>query len=204
MKTKILITWTSSWIWKYFSQVNNKKYEIIWISRNKSNIDNICEYLWDINNEDFLLDVSRKIDNIDYLILNAWVWYFDNFSNLSIKQHKEIINTNLLSNIILTSLLKDKINKWIIFMWSHSSKKSQKNWSSYMASKFWLRWFAMWLKNDLKLKIHIINPKIVKTNFHKSSKIDILWKFEETNIQDIINLIDNIISQKEKRFEIDL
>ena len=60
------------------------------------------------------------------------------------------------------------------------------------------------LKNEIKQNIHIINPKVVKTNFHKNSKIEIQWKFEETNLEDILQVINEIIQWKEKRFEIDL
>lgn len=200
---KILITWTSSWIWHYLAEKLKKDNEIIWISRNTSNLD-ICEFLWDINDEIFLKESHGKIKEIDYLILNAWIWYFDKFENISLNEHKEIINTNLISPIILTSIFLDKIKSWIIFIWSVSSKKSSKFWASYSASKFWLRGFAMNLKNELKLNIYIINPKIVKTNFHKYSKIEIVWKFEETKIEEILINIEKIISWEEKRFEIDL
>lgn len=200
---KILITWTSSWIWHYLAKNLANNNEIYWISRKKSNLE-INEFLWDINNDIFLNDLYKKIPEIDYLILNAWVWYFDKFENISINEHKEIINTNLLSPIIFTSLFLNKIKSWIIFIWSISSKKSWKFWSSYSASKFWLRGFAMNLKNELKLDIHIINPKVVSTNFHNKSKIEIVWKFPETKIENILITIKNIINWIEKKFEIDL
>lgn len=199
----ILITGTSSWIWKYLAQNLSEEHTLYWISRNKSWLD-IKEFLWDINNEDFLQETVKKIQEIDYLILNAWVWYFDNFEKISVNDHKKILNTNLLSPIILTHLFLDKIKSWIIFIWSISSKKSGKFWASYSASKFWLRGFAMNLKNELKLDIHIINPKVVKTNFHKNSKIEIQWKYDETKIEDILEIVTNIIKKTEKRFEIDL
>jgi short-subunit dehydrogenase len=101
--------------------------------------------------------------------------------------------------------LLPKIKKWIIFIWSISSKKSWSLWASYAASKFWLRWFAMQLKNEVKwIKISIINPKIVKTNFHKNSKIEIVWKYKETSLDEILKVVKKIFSSEEKRFEIDL
>gem|GEM_PF-5488202 len=30
------------------------------------------------------------------------------------------------------------------------------------------------IKNEFKQAVHIINPKVVKTNFHQNSKIEIL------------------------------
>lgn len=200
---KILITWTSSGIWKNLGQELWKDYTIYGVSRKSSGLE-IEEFLWDINNEAFLSETYKKVPEIDWLILNAWVWYFDHFENISLKEHKEIIQTNLLANIIFTHIFSKKITSGIIFIWSISSKKSGKFWASYAASKFWLRGFAMNLKNEFKQAIHIINPKIVKTNFHKNSKIEIQWKFQQTPIIDIIKTIEDIITGKEKRFEIDL
>lgn len=199
----IFITGTSSWIWKFVAQNMQEVHTIYGISRNSSNLD-IQEFLWNINDETFLSEIYKKVPEIDWLILNAWVWYFDIFKNISLEEHKEIIQTNLLSPIIFTSIFLDKLKSWIIFIGSISSKKSGKYGASYSASKFWLRGFAMNLKNEIKQNIHIINPKVVKTNFHKNSKIEIQWKFEETNLEDILQVINEIIQWKEKRFEIDL
>jgi len=201
---KILITWTTSWIWNFLAKNLKNDFEIIWVWRSENNINWINYFSWDINDEDFLMQLTKNIKEVDYLILNAWVWYFDEFKNISLQEHKEILNTNLISPIILTSMFLDKIKSWIIFIWSISSKKSGKFGASYSASKFWLRWFAMNLKNELKLNIHIINPKIIKTNFHNKSKIKIIWVFPETKIEDVLITIKNIINWTEKRFEIDL
>ncbi len=199
----IFITGTSSGIWKFVAQNMQEIHTLYGISRHSSNLE-IQEFLWNMNDETFLSEIYKKVSEIDWLILNAWVWYFDTFKNISWEEHKEIIQTNLLSPIIFTSIFLDKIKSWIIFIWSISSKKSGKYGASYSASKFWLRGFAMNLKNEIKQNIHIINPKVVKTNFHKNSKIEIQWKFEETNIEEILHIINEIIEWKEKRFEIDL
>lgn len=201
--SKILITWTTSWIWNYLWNLLKEKYQIIWLSKSENNIEWI-DFL-KINLENIEEINELKIENIDYLILNAWIWFFDKFENISLENHIKTINTNLIWNISLIHKLFNKINIWIIFIWSLSSKKSQKLWTSYCASKFWLRWFAMSLKNENNWKkIFFINPKIVKSNLHKNSKIEIFWKFSETPIQEIWNCIENILEKKETRFEIDL
>lgn len=206
--TSLLITWITSWIWLYISEKLSENNKIIWIWRKELlGQENIDYVKWDIRDLKFLTDISNKIESIDYLVINAWVWYFDKFENISIEENKEIIETNLLSPILLINILlsANKINKWIIFIWSVVWKKSMKYWASYAASKFWLRGFAMQLKNELKwIKTHIINPKIVNTNFHKNSKVDIHWKYQETSLESIYEVIDNIITWKEKMFEIDL
>ncbi|MGE4443402.1 MAG: SDR family NAD(P)-dependent oxidoreductase [Candidatus Altimarinota bacterium] len=199
----IFITGTSSGIGKFVAQNMQEIHTIYGISRNSSNLK-IQEFLGNINDETFLSEIYKKVPEIDWLILNAGVGYFDTFKNISLEEHKEIIQTNLLSPIIFTSIFLDKIKSGIIFIGSISSKKSGKYGASYSASKFGLRGFAMNLKNEIKQNIHIINPKVVKTNFHKNSKIEIQGKFEETNLEDILQVINEIIQGKEKRFEIDL
>lgn len=206
MKT-ILITWTTSWIWNYLATNLKSENKIIWVGRSENNIENIDFISWDLKDLSFLHKINDNIDEIDYLILNAGIGYFDNFKNISIEENKNLLETNLISPILLTSLLlkENKIKSGIIFIWSIAGKKSAKNWASYAASKFWLRGFAMQLKNEIKwIKVHIINPKIVKTNFHKNSKIEIVWKYEETKIEDIYSSISEIINWNETRFEIDL
>jgi short-subunit dehydrogenase len=143
---------------------------------------------------------------MDYIIINAGVGYFWEFKNITENQHQEILETNLLSPIcFLHKLLKQKkIKTWIIFIGSIASKKSMKFWASYMASKFWLRGFAMWLKNDYKeLQIQIINPSIVKTDFHKKSTFN-MSNYRENSLDSILKIVENIIIWKEKRFEVDV
>ncbi|MDR1987809.1 MAG: hypothetical protein LBQ24_03470 [Candidatus Peribacteria bacterium] len=61
------------------------------------------------------------------------------------------------------------------------------------------------MKNEWKdKKIYFLNPKILKTDFHSDTKIEL--KFEEkqyTKMEDILQVVQNILSGNEKRFEID-
>jgi short-subunit dehydrogenase len=202
---KVLITGVSSGIGKYLSDAFCKDFDIIWVSRSSISspeITYISGDLWDIW---FLQDFAKNISDLDYLVLNAWVWYFDHFEKIWLSEHQEQIQTNLLSPILLTSLLIWKIKKWIIFIGSVSSKKSGKFWASYSASKFGLRGFAMNLKNEYpKLQIHFLNPKIIDTWFHKNSKVEIVGKYQATSLESVWEVMQNIFEKKEKRFEIDL
>lgn len=204
---KICITGVSSGIWNYITEALKNIYDITWISRGENNFEDIHYYRWDITDEFFLQEFISSSNNYDYIIINAGIWFFDTFVNISPEDHTKIIQTNLLSPILMIHglLEKKKINKWIIFIGSVVWKKSMKFWASYGASKFGLRWFAMQLKNELKwIKIHIINPGIVNTNFHKNSKIEIHGKYKQTPLESILKTIKQIISWEEKRFEIDL
>lgn len=205
---KILITWASKWIWKYLSKNLKNKFEIYSISRTKT-----CEK----NNFNFDLCDFEKYDDFvlnlwdikfDMIILNAWVWYFWDFFDSLENEYTNIINTNLTANILLLYKLKNHFNTWIkiVFIWSIAWKKFMKYWAVYQASKFGLRWFAWSLKNEFKIwKIHIINPKIVDTDFHNNSKIKLNFtKDMYTEKKDILEVILNILENKENRFEIDL
>lgn len=216
MSNNILITWTSSWIWNYLALNLTPIFNIIWTWRSENRIKWINYIKWDLNKLETLENIVKSWIIFDYVVINAWVWYFDEFLNIWIEKHKETIETNLLSPVLLCyKLIENKqINKWIIFMWSIAWKKSFKFGSSYSASKFWLRWFAMQLKNEfIRLQISIINPSIVEKIDEEEKNSDSItlknnyktfWNYKKTKLEDILIIIKNIISWVEKRFEIDL
>lgn len=202
MKKNILITWTSRWLWKFLKENLEKEYEVISISRQNSSIN------FDLTDFSKYDEILKKIGDkkIWTIILNAWIWYFWEFENW--KNYEEILKLNLLSPILfLQKILKNLEEKAnVIFIWSIIWKKFMKWASVYQASKFWLRWFAWWLKNELKWKkIFIINPKILETDFHKNSEIFIPNDKEKiTSLESILEVVKNILEKKENRFEIDL
>lgn len=202
---KLLITGTNRGIGAYLTNHLQKNHEIIGISQNANTNTSIHFFQCDITNDAQMDGILQNIENIDYMILNAWIGFFDRFENISLEDHIKVIETNLIANIKLCYKLLKKIEKGIIFIGSISSKKSAGYGASYAASKFWLRGFAMQLKNECKgKKIFLINPKIVATEFHRQSSIDIQGKYPHTDIDDILQTVENILQKKETRFEIDL
>lgn len=208
MKKNILITWTSKWIWKYLSEKLEKNFNIFWISREKSQNTNINFNLTNFELfDDFCEKLEKENTKFDTIILNAGVWYFWNYEDISPEKYKEIINLNLLSPILFLQKLFPFLEKKakIIFIWSISGKKFLKSGAVYQASKFGLRWFAWALKNEFKNQIHIINPKLVETDFHKNSFVKIDYKKERiTKLEDILKVIEDILDWNETKFEIDL
>ena len=193
----ILITGHSKWIWKFLSDNLEKNYQVFGFSRKN---------WFDLTKVETFQKIKKNIwgEKLDILILNAWVWEFWKFEDISLEKLENVINLNLLANIRLLKNLENNIKKdtKIIFIWSIISKKFMKWASVYQASKFWLRGFAWGLKNEWK-KVFLINPKVVDTTFHKW-KIDLDNKFPETKLEDILKIVKKIISGWEKRFEIDL
>lgn len=193
----ILITWTTSWIWKYLEDNLKENNNIFSFSRSNG---------FDLTKTKTFEKIKETIWNtrLDTLILNAGIWEFWNFESIELEKMENIINLNLLANIRILKTLENNIDKntKIIFIGSIISKKFMKYASVYQASKFGLRWFAWWLKKEWK-KVFLINPKIVDTDFHKN-KIELQNNFAKTSLDSILNTLKNIISWNEQKFEIDL
>lgn len=212
MKKNILITGTSKWIWNYLAWNLKNDFNIFCISRTKCDLEWVCEFNIDLTNFEVFDNLCKKFEQenvrFDWLILNAWAWFFGKFWDASEKEYLDIINLNLTSNIILLKKLEKYLNKKskIIFIWSIISKKFMKYWAVYQASKFGLRWFAWALKNELSwIWVHIINPKIVDTTFHDKSKITLNFDNSKYTSKDsILKTVKDIFSWNEKKFEIDL
>lgn len=207
----ILITWTSKWIWNYLLNDLKKNNKVIWIARSQSDESGFIHFNIDLTNYWLFSKVINYLEQenlkLDSVIINAWLWHFWKYEEGSSEKYKEIINLNLLSPILFIKELEPYLSEKakIIFIWSIISKKFMKYWAVYQASKFWLRWFAWALKNEMKGKwIHIINPRIVDTSFHDNAEIKVEMWNRETRLEDILDSVKLIIRWEENRFEIDL
>lgn len=208
MKKNVLITWISSWIWFYLADNFKSNFNIYWVSRNNPYIDWVNFYSLDLSDFNSLNQYIEYIKNIEFdsIILNAWVWYFDKFSNLKEEEIINTINVNIVSPMLLLNWILPYLSTKtkVIFIGSVAWKKFFKYWTVYQASKFALRGFAWSLRNEINNKIHLINPQFVDTWFFKNERIEIDWNFNETKIDIILETVSNILDWKETRFEIDL
>jgi len=208
MKNNILMTWVSFGIWNYL--VNNlvNNYNIFWVSRTNPNISQLNFHSIDLKDFSQIKKYVESIKdvNFDTIIFNAWVGFFDKIENIKDGEIVETFQVNILSVIVLLRELLTIISPKtkLIFIWSVAGKKFFKYWTVYQASKFALRWFVGSLRNELKNKIHLINPQFVDTWFFKNERIDIDWNFKETKVDEILEVVNNILEWKENRFEIDL
>lgn len=212
MKKNILITWWSNWIWKYLVKNLKLDNDILSISRNKTWEKWVEDFNINLTNTELFNNFVKKCEQdkkvFDCIIINAWVWYFWKYEEWTDNEYINIINLNLLSPILfikaIEKFLSPKVK--IVFIWSIIGKKFMKGAAVYQASKFWLRWFAWALKQEMKWKkIHIINPKIVDTTFHDNSKEKLIFSEKQyTTLDSILMTVHNIIEWNENRFEIDL
>ncbi|RKW20266.1 SDR family NAD(P)-dependent oxidoreductase, partial [Candidatus Gracilibacteria bacterium] len=185
-------------------------YNIFGISRTKTDLNIFEDIDFDLTNFEQFDKILGKIGEkkFEMIVFNSGIGYFGKFEDGEEQTYKNIINLNLLSPILflqkILPFLEQKAK--IVFIGSIIGKKFMKNASVYQASKFGLRGFAGALKNELKdKKVFIINPKILETDFHKNSSVFIPTDKEKiTSLESIFEVVENILKNKETRFEIDL
>ncbi|ATU05297.1 hypothetical protein BKN14_02470 [Candidatus Gracilibacteria bacterium HOT-871] len=210
MKKNILITGTSCGLGRFLAEKLNLNYNIFGISRTKTDLNIFEEINFDLTNFEQFDKILGKIGEkkFEMIVFNSGIGYFGRFEDGGEQTYKNIINLNLLSPILflqkILPFLEQKAK--IVFIGSIIGKKFMKNASVYQASKFGLRGFAGALKNELKdKKIFIINPKILETDFHKNSSVFIPTDKEKiTSLESVFEVVENILKNKETRFEIDL
>lgn len=189
----ILITGASSGIGKECAvQLNSPEYHLILIGRNKERLSQLCDTLKSA--EFHLCDVSkynevkalsdqlaeRGID-IDVLINNAGIGYFNPLSAGSIQEWQEMIDTNItgVMNTIhsfLGSLLKQYGH--VINLGSLASHQVFPNSGIYCATKHAVLAISESLRIEFpgKLRVTTISPGSVDTPFILQTKSDEMLK----------------------------
>ncbi|MFZ1522717.1 MAG: SDR family oxidoreductase [Candidatus Saccharimonadales bacterium] len=111
---------------------------------------------FDINDHIKLNKQLDSIDRLDALINNAGIWQkLGDLESISDEKIIEIINTNLISQIILTKKLIPRLIEskgHILNIISKSGISAQEGQSVYTASKYGMRGFTDAMRQDLKRK----------------------------------------------------
>lgn len=207
MTKKIFITGGSSGIGEYVANNLLANCEVFTASRSPSKHPEITFFPCDLRDDQQIISLAGKLSklDIDVFIFNAGIWYFGDFSAVSLQQEKEMLQVNFWANILfmkeLLPLVSEKAQ--FIFVWSVAGKTLFSGWTGYQASKFALRGFVWSLRKELGNRCFLINPKIVETNFHKNTQI-ILNEYKKTTLQDIFVVVQFIIDGKQKQWEIDI
>lgn len=137
--------------------------------------------------------IIKRYGQLDVLVANAGVGYFNSIETLTTDQWQETIDTNLTGvfNSIKASIeaLK-KSQGYIITMASLAGANFFAGASAYNASKFGLVGFTQAVMLDLRsygIKVTTIMPGSVSTNFsgHEPSKED-AWKIQPEDIGQIV------------------
>ncbi len=122
----------------------------------------------------------NEIDRpIKALINNAGIGRMGFLEQLSVKDIRLVMDTNLTSQVIVTKtflpLLKKQGEGDILFMGSEAALKGARQGSIYCASKFALRGFSQALREECGksgVRITLINPGAVRTPFFEKLQFE--------------------------------
>ena len=212
MKDKcILVTGSSSGIgYEITSKLLDLGAKVIGIARNydKSNLENknYIKYNIDLSVREkleiLLKQILKNHPQINCLISSAGYGDFGPLENFSTSQINNFMATNLTSHIVITKFLLHHFKRIkigdIIFIGSEAGLLGTKNGSLYCAAKFGLRGFSQALSEDVSnknIKVTIINPGMVKTNFFENLNFE--PGIKETNsigIKDISSTVAYILN----------
>lgn len=154
MYKNILITGCGSGLGEsLYKLLISKNYNVV--PHFKSTIKNIeNQIVGDMNNKETYDNIEKAIidNDVEVIINNAAVYSNSSLIDLSDEEIKNIINTNLISQILITKRFykycKDKNKGLIININSLAGQTESKNESVYCASKFGLRGFSKSLQLD--------------------------------------------------------
>ncbi|PCI25779.1 hypothetical protein COB57_01055 [Candidatus Peregrinibacteria bacterium] len=147
--------------------------------------------------------IRKSIPEIDIFIGNAGVGYFGKLDNISSLQIKEIIETNLVSNILLSQAFLLDIRKnsgQYIFIGSQSGEVPASLGAVYVASKFGLRGFAESLFLDEKkygVGVTLIQPGMVHTSFFQNTFFQPADKNCALDPKEVVEYIQKRLQKKE-------
>lgn len=171
MNKKILITGHSRGIGKKLSIFLKKKNEVIGISRSKSGIKGIKEFLCDINNYDEIGKIIKKIGKFDVLINNSSI---TNFSKNPFENFTQIVKTNLIGTYYCCqkSIKYIKKNGSIINISSINAYMAFPNNPGYVSSKGGVKSLTQALALDYskyKIRVNSISPGYINEGMSKLS-----------------------------------
>ncbi len=206
-----LITGTSSGIGLAISKkLLGLGYKVYGISRNYSNdlkleknYIHIEKDLSDLKKIKELKSLSKEIESLDLLILNAGIGLIGFHEELDEEKMISMLNTNFTSAILLTKyfLKKIKENKGkIIFISSSTASKASPLASAYSATKAGISHFADSLFEEVRkfdVKIFTIEADIVNTNFYNDTRISVYPNSDSyTEASELSEVVEFFLNQK--------
>ena len=197
-----LITGASSGIGRDIARIlNNLNYDIIITARNeeklkelkeelnKKNSNEVDIYLADLSKEDECIklynEIKEKYGNIDFLVNNAGFGLCGKMINTDLETEMRMIDTNIKAVHILTKMfLKDMVEKnsgRILNVASVAAFMAGPLMATYYATKNYVLRFSQAIKEELKkdnskVKISVLCPGPVNTNFNKVANVKFALK----------------------------
>ncbi len=193
---RVLITGASSGIGRDLArEFAKRKYNLVLVSRNTEKLEELkkefeaeykvkVEYFSrDLSKKDECIDLYNKARNIDILVNNAGLGDFGFFSETELEKDISIIETDVIAMHILTKLylkdMKEKNSGKILNVASIAGFLPGPLMATYYASKNYVVRLSESIREELKkeklnIKISILCPGPVKTNFNNVANV----KFE--------------------------
>lgn len=189
---KALVTGASSGIGEEIAKELGKRgYDIILVARNEEKLKDVASKI-KTNTRIIIMDLSNKEnckklyeetknEDIDILINNAGFGVHGKFCDTDLDKEVQMIETNITAVHILMKLyLKDMIKKdrgHILNVASMAAFGPGPLMSSYYASKAYVYRLSQGVKTELrknnsKVKISVLCPGPVRTNFNKVAGVD--------------------------------
>lgn len=189
---KALVTGASSGIGEEIAKELGKKgYDIILVARNKEKLEKVAKNI-KTNTKIICMDLSTKEnceklynetkdENIDILINNAGFGVHGKFVDTALDKEVQMIETNITAvHILMKLFLKDMVKKnrgHILNVSSMAAFGPGPLMSSYYASKAYVYRLSQGVKTELKknkskVKISVLCPGPVRTNFNKVAGVN--------------------------------
>lgn len=196
---KVLLTGASSGIGKDMAFVlNDLGYDLVLVARDKKKLNNLKKELedkkhnniietfsLDLSKEENCIDLCNKYDDIDILINNAGFGECGKFDETSLLKELDMIKTNIIALHILTKEFLKKMKKRdcgkILNVASIAGFLPGPLMATYYASKAYVVRISEAIREELKkdksnVKISILCPGPVKTNFSKNANVNFKLK----------------------------
>lgn len=184
---KVLITGASSGMGREFARLLAKDNELILVARNKEKLEELKNELgnvkiisMDISDKDNCIKLYNEVRDVDLLINNAGFGDYGKFNETNLDKDILMINTNVIACHTLTKLyLKDMMKKnsgHILNVASIAGFMPGPLMATYYATKSYVIRLSEGIREELKkekskVKISILCPGPVKTNFEKTANI---------------------------------
>jgi len=201
-KMKVLITGASSGIGREFAQELSKKYdEVILVGRDKQKLNDlkgeISPYaqvkivIADISRVDNCIKIYEENKDIDLLINNAGFGDCGKFDSTDLHKDLNMINTNIVGLHVLTKLylneMKKKNSGHILNVASIAGFMPGPLMTTYYATKNYVVRLSEAIREELKkdkskVKISILCPGPVNTNFNKTANVKFNLKGMESKV----------------------
>ena len=196
---KVLITGASSGIGRDMARIfYSKGYDLVLVARNEEKLNNLKKELekkklnskieiiiMDLSNEENCKELYEKEKDIDILVNNAGFGDCGNFTKTDLKKEINMINTNITAYHILMKLylkkMKEKDSGKILNVASIAGFMPGPLMATYYATKAYIVRLSEAIRTELKkqkskVKISILCPGPVNTNFNKVADVEFAIK----------------------------